>query len=227
MNNFLKMIWSDHKTELILGIVGALGGIALIVFSYPAFLSPSDTIQSITLILLVVVTTSYAKSAHNTYKATSAQVTATKEATEVNRQAVQVAIDSEHNAVAPLINLRLVESTHFMGIMSVDYENLGKGPALDLMVWIKGDDEQFHYLQSDAERNRHFRPAIREGETVRCDWSQNMDISPTQPLPTINSGFDVIAEYTDVFRSRFESKLTVINQFDREFSYRQVRNESE
>ena len=91
-------IWSDHKTEFVLGIIGVCGSVGLIIFSYPAFLSPSDTIQSITLILLVIVTISYAKSTHKNYKAAFEQVSATKEA-------VRVAVDSERNSFAPIVEL--------------------------------------------------------------------------------------------------------------------------
>ena len=35
----------------------------------------------------------------------------------------------------------------------------------------------------------------------------------------------VVAECTDVFRIKFESELTIINQYDQEFSYGQVKDE--
>ena len=93
------------------------------------------------------------------------------------------------------------------------------------MLWVSGDDEQFDYLKSDYEKQSSFRTALGVGGSARQVWSENLDVTPPKPLLNENSGYDVVAEYTDVFRRKFQSKLTIINQYDQELHYGQVRNE--
>lgn len=44
-------------------------------------------------------------------------------------------------------------------------------------------------------------------------------------LPKEDWRYVVVAEYTDVLRRKFESKLTTINQYDQELPYGQVKDE--
>ena len=226
LKRLLNSIFGDYKTEVVLCVIGLAITLALIYFSYPESFAPSDTIQAITLIVLVVVTVSYAKSTHKIYKATSEQVHATQEA-------VRVAVDSERNSFAPIVELTLYnDNPQYIGHEDIPifYKNVGKGPALNLVLWINGDDEQFCYLKSDYEKKRRFRAALGVGDSYKEIWHANINETPTQPLPSANSGYDVVAEYTDVFGRRFESKLTIIrqyefNEYDQEFHYGRVKDE--
>ncbi|MDE2685901.1 MAG: hypothetical protein OXI16_00160 [Chloroflexota bacterium] len=170
MKKQTKSIWADHKTEFVLGILGTFGAIALIIFTYPAFLSPSDTIQSITLILLVIVTTSYAKSTHKTYEATSEQVKAT-------REAVRVALNAEQNSVAPLVKLN-AERVDFGEVVDkfdveqirITFENIGNGPALNAKIWLeKPEDDTFEYLPNNS---LSYFPAIGMNEPCDFVWPE-------------------------------------------------------
>ena len=198
MKNQINSIWTGHKIELALCILGVCVGIVLIVFSYPAFLSPSDTIQSITLILLVVVTISYAKSTHKIHN---------------------VALIAEKNAVAPLIKLKLNPVTTSLYILQVAYENIGRGPALNLKIWLDVDGELFSYLKSDIEKSKSYHTAVGVGESEIHNWIGDGNSTPPRYLPDANSGFDIVAEYSDVFGQDFESRLAIINQYDQEFCY--------
>lgn len=213
-------VWADHKTELILGILGVCAAVVLFIFSYPAYLSPSDTIQSITLILLVIVTISYAKSTHKNYKATSEQVSATMEA-------VRVAVDSERNSFAPIVELTQESNDPRFGEgISIICTNVGKGPALNLVIWVTADDEKFDYLKSDREKQMSFRSALGVSRSARQLWSENMDVAPPRPLPTESSGYDVVAEYTDVYRRRFQSKI-VFSSLEQSFHYGLIESDME
>ena len=220
-------VFADYKTEVVLCVIGlaiTLDLTYLTYFSYPGF-APSDTIQAITLIVLAVVTVAYAKSTHKIYKATSEQVNTTREAIAVSKRSVEIALNAEKNAVAPLIKFQLfVTSTSFYGLQA-NYENIGKGPALNLKLWIDADGEIFSYLKGDVEKSISFQTAVGVGESGSRTWIGDTLTVPPRHLPANNAGFNVIAEYTDVFGQGFESRLVIINQYDRKFHYGQVRNE--
>ena len=209
-----KSIWADHKTEAFSCVIGLLVLVALVTSSYVTALEPSAAVQSFTLVVLVIVTIVYAKATHKNYEATSDQVNAT-------RDAVDVAINSEQNAVAPLIKLTIDGGT--AGFIPIIFENIGNGPALNLVAYLEVAGEQFQYLKSDKEKSKTYQSAFAVEDVSNHQWRENLNISPRRPLPTRDYGFDVVAEYSDVFRQGFISKLEV-SKNDQNFVYWQPRN---
>ena len=192
MISAVKIIWRTYKIEIILSVLGLVLIAVLIRYTDPDWLTPSDTIQTITLAILVIVTFAYARSTRKIY---------------------EVALNSEQNAVFPIISIT-AEATNQNQIL-ITYQNIGRGPALNLKIWVCADDEQlFAYLKSDEMKNRDFCAAVGVGQDGKREWN-----STEGPLPTPTSGFDIVAEYTDVFQQRFESRLVVVNAYDQEFSF--------
>ncbi|MYC06046.1 MAG: hypothetical protein F4X57_02535 [Chloroflexi bacterium] len=188
-------IWSDYKTEAISCGFGLLVLVALVISSYVTDLDPNAAVQSFTLVVLVIVTIVYAKAIHKTYKATSEQVNTTKEA-------VRVAVDSERNSFAPIVLLTL-RSYGTSGI-DAQFENIGRGPALNLSVWLeKPEDSSFDYLENKSKKHNAI---VKMGQSVLLSWSP---FSAQQPLPEYNTGFSMVAEYTDVYLRRFQSKIVI------------------
>jgi len=192
MKATIATIWESYKIEafLTLVVVGLL--LALIFYTQPGVLDVGDTIQIVTLSVLVVVTISYARSTRKLY---------------------DVALNSEANAVFPIITLTVEVVSH--GHIEISYQNIGRGPALNLRIWLEREgEESFAYLKSESEKNMGFHAAVGVNQDGKRKWD-----SSGGPLPSRSVGFDVVAEYTDVFRQRFQSKLIIIGIHDQEFSF--------
>ena len=193
-----KGTWNTYKIESILAFLGFVLLVALIYFTDPEWLSPSDTIQIMTLVVLVIVTVSYARSTRKIY---------------------EVALNSERNAVYPIVNLTAEETRQ--DYIRVSFQNIGRGPALNIRMWLELDyDQQFAYLNSEEMKGRSFRAALGVGQQGQLEWSNSEG-----PLPTRTSGIDVVAEYTDVFRQRFQSKLVIVNVYDQGFHFGKISEE--
>ena len=192
MKKLATTVWGNYRTEAILIFcVFVLAGV-LIYFTRRETLAPSDTIQTLTLAVLVIVTVSYAASTRKIY---------------------EVALNSERNAVSPIVNLaaKVIDQDQ----ITVSYQNVGRGPALNLRIWLELEyDEQFDYLKSEEMKNRGFTAALGVGQDGQLAWDDSQGV-----LPTRTSGIDIVAEYSDVFRQGFVSKLQIINPFDQEFSF--------
>ena len=192
MRRFAETVWRSYRIETILFILGLVLTGVLICFTRRETLAPSDTIQTITLVVLVIVTVSYAVSTRKIY---------------------EVALNSEKNAVFPIVNLTAAAISRDQ--IRVSYQNIGRGPALNLRIWLElENEEQFDYLRSDEMKNRGFTAALGVGQSGQLEWNSSEDV-----LPTRTSGFDIVAEYSDVFRQGFVSKLQIINPYDQEFSF--------
>lgn len=111
------------------------------------------------------------------------------------RRQVKIALNSEQNAVAPLIRLALGPSGG--GMLQVRCENVGKGAALNLQCWINHD--ALAHLQS--RENRRTETALGAGDTYVASWAGEPEI----PTPARNR--DIYAQYEDIFRRMFESRL--------------------
>ena len=70
----------------------------LVYFTYPQPLSPSDTIQILTLVVLVIVTAWYAFSTHRINSATSKQAAAITEQARISGEALRVALTRIHRS---------------------------------------------------------------------------------------------------------------------------------
>ena len=192
MKKLAMSVWRSYKFEVIAFFLGLGGAGVLIYFTRRELLAPSDTIQIITLIVLVIVTFSYAKSTHKIYG---------------------VASNSERNAVFPIVNLTADVTTQDQ--IRISYQNIGRGPALNLKIWLELDyDGQFGYLKSEEMKNRGFRAALGVGQEGQREWNRSEGV-----LPTRTSGIDIVAEYTDVFRQGFQSKLVIVNAYDQGFHF--------
>ena len=123
--------WSEHKFEVILGGIAILGFPVAFYYTKRALLSPSDLIQIYTLIILVIVTVSYAVSTRRIQLTAIEEVEAARKLTEASRDAVEAALRAERNAMMPIIKLM---PTGTLGVhqQSVTFRNVGKGPALNL-----------------------------------------------------------------------------------------------
>ena len=181
MKRLIESIWRTYKIEAILLLLGLALLVALICYTDPDWLSPGDSIQTMTLVVLVIVTVSYAKS---------------------TRKIFEIALDAERNAVSPIISI-VAEVTSLDQIL-ISYENIGRGPALNLKIW----------LESDTKKSEGFRTAVGVGQSGQRQWDKSEGT-----LPTTSSGFDIVAEYTDVFRQGFQSKLVIVNPYDHEFFF--------
>ena len=192
MNRRVKCVWRTYMIEVILVFFVLVLLVPLIFFTDRDWLSPSDTIQTITFVVLVIVTGYYAWSTHKIYK---------------------VASNAERNAVFPIVSIA-AEVTNLDHIV-ISYENIGRGPALNLRIWLEREGEdQFWYLKSEAKKNEGFRAAVGVSRKGRREWDNS-----EEPLPTLSSGFDIVAEYTDVFGQGFESKLVIVDSNDQEFFF--------
>ena len=192
MKWLIERIWITYRIEAILALLGLALLAALICYIDPDWLSPSDTIQTMTLVVLVIVTLSYSRSTRKIY---------------------EVALNAEKNAVSPIISI-VAEVTNPHQIL-ISYENIGRGPALNFKIWLELDnDEQFRYLKSEEMKNRSFRAALGVGQQGQREWNSSEGV-----LPTRTSGIDIVAEYTDVFRQHFQSKLVIVNTYDQGFHF--------
>ena len=198
MKRVSESVWRLYRIEAILSLLGLALLAALINFTDSEWFSPSDTIQTMTLVVLVIVTVSYAKSTRKIY---------------------EVGLDAERNAVFPIIALT-VEVTNQDQIYIL-YQNIGRGPALNLRIWLELEsDDQFLYLKSEAMKSKCFHAALGVGQLGQHKWDNSEGA-----LPTRSSGFDVVAEFTDVFSQSFVSKLQIINAYLSEFSFGKKRNQ--
>ena len=192
MKRLVESIWRTYRIEVILSLLGLALLVALIYFTDPDWLSPSDTIQTITLVVLAIVTISYASSTRKIY---------------------EVASNAERNAVFPIISMA-AEVTAPNQIL-ISYENIGRGPALNLRIWLELEGEdQFWYLKSETKKNEGFRAAVGVGQSGQRQWDNSEG-----PLPTTSSGFDILAEYADVFRQGFQSRLVIVSACDQGFHF--------
>ena len=192
MKRIAKSVWRTYRIEVILSFLGLVLMAALIYFTDPNWLSPSDTIQTITLVVLVIVTTSYARSTRKIY---------------------EVASNAERNAVFPIISMA-AEVTDPNQIL-ISYKNIGRGPALNLRIWLELEGEdQFWYLKSKTKKNEGFLAAVGVGQCGQRRWYNSEG-----PLPTTSSGFDIVAEYADVFQQGFQSRLVIVSACDQGFHF--------
>ena len=193
---------------------------AIIYLRYIGSLMTSDTIQSILVTILVVTTVVYTRftviytrSTESYTRSTESYARSTESYARSTHQSYQVALNAEKNAAMPVIALTAEITRHNM--MLVSYQNVGKGPALNLRIWLElAEEKQFLYLKSDIMKNKGFCSAVGVDQSGYLGWSE-----AEGPLPTPTSGFDIVAEYDDVYQRHLASKLAIINQHDQEFSF--------
>ena len=120
MNTAIKSIWSN-KGKITLCVLALCCVLALIYYMYTRsdLFTPSDTIQIITLVVLVIVTGWYAESTHKIYAVTHKSLEVTHKNLgiahkslevmhknlEVAHKSYEVALNAEYNAASPIIKL--------------------------------------------------------------------------------------------------------------------------
>ena len=204
----------------------AVIGISLVVcLTQQGLLTLSEGIQIITLGGLILVTIWYAYSTYGIQRATADQVATTREQAEISRQATEIALNDTKNAVLPIVKVGAagISGTQnepgnvHVRAASVSYKNIGKGPALNLEVWLSySDPEEFG---DGAGSTKKRSDVLAAGEEGRCEWRLAEE---SLPLPSQSYGYDVVAEYTDIYRRKFRSTLFLLPAQQREFSFRQV-----
>ena len=214
------------KSAAILVSLLSIGGlIVLLQYTKPSLLLPGDAIQITALAVLVIVTVWYAFSTHRIQEETAKQVSAAREQTEMSRQAVEIALNAEKNSVVPIVKLTVPGmSGTVIGPGKVrsesvraHYSNIGKGPALNLRVWLRYDPKEFG---PEARSNVKLADALGAASGGSFEWHLREE---SLPLPSNQySGYDIVALYMDIYGQGFRSELTLINERDREFSFGRI-----
>ncbi len=87
---------------------------------------------------------------------------------------------------------------------------------MNLRVWLKYSSEEFG---DDAGSTTCQIYALGSGEEGQYEWKSTQE---SLPLPEQSFGFDVIAEYADIYRRKFRSTLFLISAYERDFSFIEV-----
>lgn len=188
MKNRSRNTWSDRKGGIVITaaiFAGVVIILVMILFTYPKTLSPSDTVQGATIVVLTLVTIVYA--------------VATWRQAEASQRAVEVALDSEKNAAMPVIEFKIIGFSNNGGIM-IDITNQGKGPALNLKVWANLYSEH-----GEIEITSQVSPLTiaAEGKTTRTELDF---LGASMNLQHRSNDMELVAEYKDVFRREFRSE---------------------
>ena len=209
--------------------IAAIGVALVSCLTQQGLLTLSEGIEIVTLGGLILVTSWYAYSTYGIQRSTADQVAATREQAETSRQATEIALSATKNAVLPIVTVgspgisgtQVAPGNVRAETVRVSYENIGRGPALNLKVWLRYDPEEFgDYAGSTA---KHI-DVLGAGQEGRCEWQSAEE---SLPLPGQTHGYDVIAEFTDIYGRKFRSTLLLIHEYDREFSFGQVPEEEE
>lgn len=200
VKKFLRRTWTSHKAEAISCILGSIAIGVLVYISHPGPLAPSDAIQIGTLIVLIVVTVSYAS--------------ATRQQAKASNQAVDIALRAEKGAAMPIIRLRWVS---FGDRIVVNYTNVGKGPALRVNVWVRHSSGQ----SGDGERSSSIQSisVLAVGQEVDRAWPQ---LDGNLPELSLDEGFEALAEYADIHAQRFRSKVHITREENDTFCFERI-----
>ncbi len=198
--NRIAEFWSDHNAEVVLAILAVVVFVFLIPITNLDDLTTSDLTQIGTLMVLVVVTVSYAASTHRIEHASKEQVEATRRQTEVSRDAIKIALDSQKDAAMPILEPSPQRWTLRGNTISVPYTNVGRGPALNLIVCVNYEsqdrrqsitgtcDEPIPVLSVESVCTLHVKVPVSDAPTL-----------PKEPVP----GFRMVAQYSDIFGREF------------------------
>ena len=170
----------------------------LIHFTYPEPLSPSDTIQILTLVVLVIVTAWYAISTHRINNATTKQASVIAEQAKISERALQVALEAERNSALPVIELVDHQS---VDSIQVEAKNLGRGPALNIIICLEYFSQDLNGVVTSSVA---IFDVIGAGEHKTWVWFSQNELSG---FPISHSQYRVVAEYTDIYRRPFRSSI--------------------
>ena len=154
-----------------------------------AHYTKSGITEIIILMVLVVVTTWYAFS---------------------TRKALDIARNAEINAVLPIIKFRQFFAPH-PERLRIACGNVGKGPALNLKVWVE------YVIPEDPDNlvsSHRSVTVLGDGETGQWEW----DIpSEGLVLPSSESRYKLLAEYNDIHGRKIKSHVHVHGYLDKAF----------
>ena len=192
--------WSEHKFEVILGGIAILGFPVAFYYTRPDSLSPSDLIQIYTLIILVIVTASYAVSTRRIQLTAMDEVEAVRQQTEASRDAVEAALRAERNAVMPIVKLDIggwISNGASQQVLKA--RNVGRGPALNLRLWAENNP-----IGKDDSPARITEHAFLE---VGLEILREAEVRDG-PL-SIEKGFYFVGQYDDIYGQGFRSTTYV------------------
>ena len=204
--------------------IAAIGVALVTCLTLQGLLTLNEGIEIVTLGGLILVTSWYAYSTYGIQRSAADQVAATWEQAETSRRATEIALSATKNAVLPIVSVgspgisgtQVAPGVVCAETVQIGYKNIGRGPALNLKVWLSYDSEEFgDYAGSTV---KHI-DVLGAGQGGRCEWRSAEE---SLPLPNQTHGYDVIAEFTDIYGRKFRSTLLLINPYDREFSFGQV-----
>ena len=207
----------------ILVSVAAIGIPLVGCLTQQGLLTLSEGIEIVTLGVLILVTSWYAYSTYGIQRATADQVATIREQAEISREATEIALNATKNSVLPIVRVSAAGTSGTqiapgnVEAATIEYENIGKGPALNLEVWLRYNDREG--LGDCAGSTKKRRNVLAAGEEGRCYW---LKAEESLPLPGQEYGYDVVAEYTDIYRRRFRSTLFLLPANQRDFDFGQV-----
>ena len=201
MNKIIHSISETIKDDIIASILFVLLVLTVFLDIIVGLITKDSTIiLAITTFALVIVTGIYGWHTRQLAKSTSTQ------ATESERSR-QISYNSMLNTYAPII--KIIAKELWGGGIEVNYKNVGPGPALNMICWI--NHEKFPHLSSDTNKKIETVVGTKEEGTYFGDVNLK--------LSNFSSGFDVIAEYKDIYGRDFISRLEIINKQDRSLQY--------
>ena len=201
--------------------IAALGIALLYCLTSQGHLRLSESIEISILGVLILVTGWYAYSTKCIQRATADQVAATREQAEISRQATEIALNATKNAVMPIVMVAFDGGSEtnsetgkvFVKTTGVEYRNIGKGPALNLRVWLEYFDDE----SGDPVRSHNkYTDVLAVKEKGRFDWHF---VEENLPRPGKACGYEVFAEYTDVYKQMFRSCSNWLPGMQSEFSF--------
>lgn len=108
------------------------------------------------------------------------------------RRTAEIALNAELNSAVPIVDLN---ATSYDGRIRVELENIGRGPALNLQLWL-------NHTEAPPLARANFT-AIGANQSRDYDW-QGAD------MPRLELGLDILAQYEDVHRRVFETRLEFV-----------------
>ena len=142
---------------------------------------------------------------------TATYVYLTSKAVEASNKQAEIMLNAEYNAAAPVIKLEAGGT----GDISIAWENVGKGPALNFQCWI--EDEEHAELR--AGKKVKFHTAIAAGESGLD--TIHMEIQGYK----LGVGY-VRARYQSVFGKTYESCLIFSTDPAPELKYGEAKEDS-
>lgn len=204
--------WADHKAEITLTVVSLVVFGFLIRITNRDDLTPSDLTQIGTLMILVIVTVSYAASTHRIERAAREQAEAARKQAEETQHAVELALRSERNAVMPIVNLE-GHGPYFGSSATASLTNVGKGPALGLRISaIVKPDSDGEYLESDLVGIPAFE--VGRDDEVQVPFSEAQG-----PIVRRWEECKLMASYRDIYGQYFRSTFTLTRSGGFKFDY--------